>query len=148
MPVFQRNLLSHALALFAVATTTGAQTPPQMAQPREYAAWAASNNPAWPSAPVRASKAMVVSDEKLASEAGVEVMKKGGNAVDAAVAVGFALAVVEPEAGNIGGGGFMLVRLNDGRTKFVDYRETAPASSSRDMYSKMDHLPDVDPSLI
>ena len=138
MPVFQRNLLSHALALFAVATTTGAQTPPQMAQPREYAAWAASNNPAWPSAPVRASKAMVVSDEKLASEAGVEVMKKGGNAVDAAVAVGFALAVVEPEAGNIGGGGFMLVRLANGRTSFIDYREIAPEKASRDMYVRPD----------
>src|ERR1700722_5572612 len=138
MPVFQRNLLSHALALFAVATTTGAQTPPQMAQPREYAAWAASNNPAWASAPVRASKAMVVRDEKLASEAGVEVMKKGGNAVDAAVAVGFALAVVEPEAGNIGGGGFMLVRLANGRTSFIDYREIAPEKASRDMYVRPD----------
>jgi gamma-glutamyltranspeptidase/glutathione hydrolase len=91
---------------------------------------------------------MVVSDEELASAAGAAILKRGGNAVDAAVAVGFALAVVEPEAGNIGGGGFMLVRMNDGRTKFVDYRETAPAGASRDMYLKMDHLPDIDPSLV
>ena len=97
---------------------------------------------------MRGSKAMVVSDEELASKAGAEILKRGGNAVDAAVAVGFALAVVEPEAGNIGGGGFMLVRMNDGRTKFIDYRETAPASATRDMYSKMDHLPGVDPSLV
>lgn len=91
---------------------------------------------------------MVVSDEELASAAGAEMMKRGGNAVDAAVAVGFVLAVVEPEAGNIGGGGFMLVRMNDGRTKFLDYRETAPAASSRDMYAKMDHLPGINPSLV
>jgi gamma-glutamyltranspeptidase/glutathione hydrolase len=77
---------------------------------------------------------MVVSDEKLASEAGVEILKEGGNAVDAAVAVAFALAVVEPEAGNIGGGGFMLVRLANGQAKFVDYREVAPAGATRDVY--------------
>lgn len=81
---------------------------------------------------------MVVSDEPLASEAGVEILKKGGNAVDAAVAVGFALAVVEPEAGNIGGGGFMLVRLHDGRAKFIDYREEAPKAATRNMYVDAD----------
>ena len=81
---------------------------------------------------------MVVSDEKLASEVGIEIMKNGGNAVDAAIAVAFALAVVEPEAGNIGGGGFMLVRLAKGRTGFVDYREVAPKKASRDMYVRAD----------
>jgi len=91
---------------------------------------------------------MVVSDEKLASEAGVEIMKQGGNAVDAAVAVAFALAVVEPEAGNIGGGGFMLVRLKDGRSQFVDYREIAPAKSTRDMYLRADGRPDPDASIV
>ena len=94
--------------------------------------------PAWPREAVRAPKAMVVSDEGLASQAGVEILKKGGNAVDAAVAVGFALAVVQPAAGNIGGGGFMLVRMADGRTGFVDYRETAPKKASRDMYIRAD----------
>ncbi len=77
---------------------------------------------------------MVVAQEPLAAEAGVEVLKHGGNAIDAAVAVGFALAVTHPSAGNIGGGGFMLVRLADGRTTFIDFRERAPQKSSHDMY--------------
>ncbi len=94
--------------------------------------------PEWPAQALRAPKAMVVSDEALASEAGIEILKRGGNAVDAAVAVAFALAVVHPSAGNLGGGGFMLVRLADGRTGFVDYRETAPASASHDMYIRPD----------
>lgn len=77
---------------------------------------------------------MVATDEPLGSAAGVEILKRGGNAVDAAVAIAFALAVVEPAAGNIGGGGFMLVRSGDGRTSFFDYREVAPRRASRDMY--------------
>ncbi|MBB6095575.1 gamma-glutamyltranspeptidase/glutathione hydrolase [Povalibacter uvarum] len=84
--------------------------------------------------PERAEKGMVVSVHGLASEAGVEMMKAGGNAIDAAVATGFALAVVHPTAGNIGGGGFMLVRLNDGTTNFIDYREKAPGKASEKMY--------------
>jgi gamma-glutamyltranspeptidase / glutathione hydrolase len=102
----------------------------------------------WPAQPVRGAKAMVVSDEKIASDVGAEIMKRGGNAIDAAVAVGFALAVVNPEAGNIGGGGFMLVRLADGRTAFIDYREVAPAKASRDMYVKSDGTVDTEASLI
>jgi gamma-glutamyltranspeptidase / glutathione hydrolase len=91
---------------------------------------------------------MVVSDEKLASDVGAEIMKRGGNAIDAAVAVGFALAVVDPEAGNIGGGGFMLVRLANGPVHFVDYREVAPAKASRDMYLKSDGTPDSQASIV
>jgi gamma-glutamyltranspeptidase / glutathione hydrolase len=124
------------------------QAPANPPTPHEYKARPSTKYLNWPSQPERGAKAMVVSDEELASAAGAAILKRGGNAVDAAVAVGFALAVVEPEAGNIGGGGFMLVRMNDGRTKFVDYRETAPAAATRDMYSKMDHLPGVDPSLV
>ena len=84
--------------------------------------------------PTRAQHAMVVSIHHDASDAGIEVLKRGGNAVDAAVAVGFALAVVYPAAGNIGGGGFMLIRDKHGKTHFLDYREKAPAAASRDMY--------------
>lgn len=77
---------------------------------------------------------VVVCDEPLAAEVGASILRKGGNAVDAAVGVAFALAVVEPSAGNIGGGGFMLVRMKDGRQTFIDYRECAPRKASRDMY--------------
>jgi gamma-glutamyltranspeptidase / glutathione hydrolase len=87
---------------------------------------------------------VVVSDERLASEVGAEILRKGGNAVDAAVATAFALAVVEPAAGNIGGGGFMLVRMADGRTVFIDYRETAPLAGSRDMYLDAEGKPTQD----
>jgi gamma-glutamyltranspeptidase / glutathione hydrolase len=84
--------------------------------------------------PVHAAHAIVVSVHELASHVGVEIMQAGGNAVDAAVATGFALAVVHPAAGNIGGGGFMLIRMADGKTHFLDYREEAPAAATRDMY--------------
>ncbi len=84
--------------------------------------------------PSHAPKAMVAAVQGDASNAGVEVMKAGGNAVDAAVAVGFALAVTHPQAGNIGGGGFMLFRRPDGEVHFLDYREKAPARATADMY--------------
>ncbi|MDP9114301.1 MAG: gamma-glutamyltransferase [Acidobacteriota bacterium] len=84
--------------------------------------------------PVRARHGMVVADEPLATDVGVAVLQNGGNAVDAAVAVGFALAVTHPFAGNLGGGGFMLVRFADGRSTFIDFRERAPSKASRDMY--------------
>jgi gamma-glutamyltranspeptidase/glutathione hydrolase len=90
--------------------------------------------PAATRAPARASHAMVASGHELASRAGVEVMRQGGNAVDAAVATGFALAVVLPEVGNLGGGGFVLLRLADGHAHFLDFREKAPAAATRDMY--------------
>ncbi|MGA2391252.1 MAG: gamma-glutamyltransferase [Candidatus Sulfotelmatobacter sp.] len=84
--------------------------------------------------PAPAQHGMVVSAHELASQAGVEIMRAGGNAVDAAVATGFVLAVVHPAAGNLGGGGFMLVRMADGQTHFLDYREKAPAAATRDMF--------------
>jgi gamma-glutamyltranspeptidase / glutathione hydrolase len=84
--------------------------------------------------PVHAQHAMVVSVHQLASQVGVEILQAGGNAVDAAVATGFALAVVHPAAGNIGGGGFMLIRMADGKTHFLDYREKAPAAATPTMY--------------
>ncbi len=99
-------------------------------------------------APVRARHAMVVTIQHDASDAGVEILRRGGNAVDAAVAVGFALAVVYPQAGNLGGGGFMLIRNHNGHnfeTHFLDYREKAPAAASRDMYLDADKnvIPDM-----
>ena len=88
--------------------------------------------------PVHSRNAMVVAQEPLAADVGVAVLKAGGNAVDAAVAIGFALAVTYPYAGNLGGGGFMLVRLADGRTTFIDFRERAPMKASRNMYLDAD----------
>ncbi len=96
--------------------------------------WLAVALPAWAAQPVHARHAMVVTVEQHATDAGVAVLQSGGNAVDAAVAVGFALAVTHPSAGNIGGGGFMLVRFADGRSTFIDFRERAPERASRDMY--------------
>ena len=84
--------------------------------------------------PVRASHGMVVTVHHLASDAGVEILRQGGNAVDAAVATGFALAVVHPIAGNLGGGGFLLLRTHDGHATFIDFREKAPLAATEDMY--------------
>ncbi|SEU22870.1 gamma-glutamyltransferase [Variovorax sp. OV084] len=89
-------------------------------------------------APVAAEHGMVVSAQHLASKVGVDVLKRGGNAVDAAVAVGYALAVVYPAAGNLGGGGFMTVQLADGRKTFLDFREKAPLAATANMYLDKD----------
>src|SRR5689334_1639911 len=85
-------------------------------------------------APVAAENGMVVTAQHLASHVGVDVLKNGGNAVDAAVAVGYALAVVYPAAGNLGGGGFMTIQLADGRKTFLDFREKAPLAATANMY--------------
>jgi len=108
------------LLLIAVAATFGAMSSPTPAHGSTE--------------PVHAAHGIVVSVHELASRAGVEIMQAGGNAVDAAVATGFALAVVHPAAGNLGGGGFMLVRMADGKAHFIDYREKAPAAAKPDMY--------------
>jgi gamma-glutamyltranspeptidase/glutathione hydrolase len=107
----------------SIAAQSGVQ---QAAQPNPYAIVSPP--------PTLARHAMVVSIHHDASDAGVEVLKSGGNAVDAAVAVGFALAVVFPQAGNLGGGGFMLVRMKTGDAHFLDYRERAPAAATAGMY--------------
>jgi gamma-glutamyltranspeptidase / glutathione hydrolase len=107
-------------ALALVSTSLAAQT---IAPP-----------PATQAEPARAKHAMVVTIQHDATDAGLAILKQGGNAIDAAVAVGFALAVVFPAAGNIGGGGFMLIRDRHGKTHFLDYREKAPAAASADMY--------------
>src|SRR5271155_5747333 len=84
--------------------------------------------------PLRAKHGMVVAREKHAVDVGEAVLEAGGNAIDAAVAVAFTLAVTHPSAGNLGGGGFMLIRLADGHSTFIDFRERAPNAASRDMY--------------
>lgn len=101
---------------------------------RWRAAPAGAPAPAASRQPVRAERGMVVAVEPLAAEIGADILRQGGNAVDAAVAVGFALAVTHPSAGNLGGGGFMLIRLADGRAVAIDYRETAPARATPTMY--------------
>ena len=93
----------------------------------------------WPVTPVGPAAgtcrhAMVVAQEPLAADVGLRVLQSGGNAIDAAVAIGFALAVTYPFAGNIGGGGFLLARFADGRTTFIDFREKAPLAATRNMY--------------
>jgi gamma-glutamyltranspeptidase / glutathione hydrolase len=148
--------LTHRAAALAVLLLAGAcaTTPPQQAPSQTDAgvpARAASGTatywgdrrpaefPAeWPHKAGRAAtfgtRGMVASDAPIASQVGVDIMAAGGNAVDAAVAVGFALAVVYPEAGNIGGGGYMVIRMADGQVAALDYREMAPAAATRDMF--------------
>jgi gamma-glutamyltranspeptidase/glutathione hydrolase len=123
--------------VLAVAACGGRAAPPPAAAPvnrelREFASaeWAWREG----ARTVEAPSAMVTANEPLAARIGVDILKAGGNAVDAAVAVGFALAVTYPEAGNLGGGGFLVVRLNDRRVAALDFREVAPAAATRDMY--------------
>ena len=116
-----------AAGLLAAASFTAAQTAPPAPAP------IITNTARF--LPVVARNGMVASQEKLATHIGVEILQKGGNAVDAAVAVGFALAVTHPQAGNIGGGGFMLVHLAaSNETIAIDYRETAPAAMRPDVF--------------
>jgi gamma-glutamyltranspeptidase/glutathione hydrolase len=88
--------------------------------------------------PVRARRGIVASTSAIASQVGIDVMKRGGNAVDAAIAVAFALAVTYPAAGNLGGGGFMMIRMRNGKTVAIDYREMAPAAANRNVYLDKD----------
>jgi gamma-glutamyltranspeptidase/glutathione hydrolase len=122
MPLTRRTLIGVTLSL-AIALTPSA------------AVFAASPQPA------KGGHGMVVTAQHFASEAGVEVLKKGGNAVDAAVAVGYALAVLYPNAGNIGGGGFMTIRFKDGKSTFLDFRERAPLAATKTMYLDKDGKP-------
>ena len=158
-PLILRPTYASLVAAFALAACAGGATPgaapapsnrpplpatrpdamPRMVDPVRAAAAAKGAFPTgWRFDPgteaTFAEHAMVVSVRQLASEAGVEIMKAGGNAVDAAVATGFALAVTSSSNGNIGGGGFMTIRMADGRTATLDYRETAPAAATHDMY--------------
>lgn len=97
--------------------------------------------------PVRATQGMVASVDAMATQVGVDILKQGGNAVDATVAVGYALAVTHPQAGNLGGGGFMLLRTKDGATTAIDFREMAPAGATRDMFLDEQGNPDSKKSL-
>ena len=97
--------------------------------------------------PVRATHGMVASVDALATRVGADILRQGGNAVDAAVAVGYALAVTHPQAGNLGGGGFMMLRTKDGKTTAIDFREMAPSQASRDMFLDDQGNPDSKKSL-
>ena len=112
-------------------------------------ACALMTGPAWAAAPpaVESDAGMVVSAQHDASEAGAAVLRQGGNAIDAAVAVGYALAVTHPCCGNIGGGGFMVVHLADGRSTFINFRERAPLAATANMYLDAHGNPIADKSI-
>ncbi|HBB87685.1 MAG TPA: gamma-glutamyltransferase [Blastocatellia bacterium] len=118
----------HRVITFAVGFVFLLSTCPPFFQPASPTALAASRQP------VRARHGIVAATNQLAARLGVEVLQRGGNAIDAAVAVAFALAVTHPAAGNLGGGGFMMVRLRNGKTTAIDYREMAPAAATRNIY--------------
>src|SRR5215510_302550 len=128
------------LALCIAPAVMACGGPPPPAVPTPSAIAAIRVTPVIPSTwtlrarPVTAPHAMVVSAHPLASEAGVEILKQGGSAIDAAVAVAFALEVVLPDAGNIGGGGFIVHRTAGGEVSALDYREAAPAAATHDMF--------------
>ncbi|WP_288445085.1 gamma-glutamyltransferase [uncultured Pantoea sp.] len=114
--------------LMSFTVVQGAQAAPASAPPVSYGVDSDTFHP------VKAQHGMVASVDAIATRVGVDILKQGGNAVDAAIAVGFALAVTHPQAGNLGGGGFMLLRTAAGRTTAIDFREMAPARASRDMF--------------
>ena len=133
--------LRHASCLLAaavIASGCAGRAAPAGTTGGGVAAGAEGMNPSWRLAGrarvTTGSQAMVVSGSPIASEVGRDILRRGGNATDAAVAVGFALAVVHPEAGNLGGGGFMVIRSRDGDVSAIDYREMAPGAATRDMY--------------
>lgn len=130
-PSLQKFLAGLLLAFLICLPAERLSANPTINGIRSYAARATRE-------PVRGRNAMVASQHELASKIGVEILKKGGNAVDAAIAVGIALAVVYPEAGNLGGGGFMVYRRADGEAFAIDYREMAPKGATRDMYVDKD----------
>jgi gamma-glutamyltranspeptidase / glutathione hydrolase len=125
-----KKLLSLATVFLLACSSAAPNASPQQDFPGIPAEWPHAMSVEVTQAP----SAMVVTDAPLATEVGVQVMRRGGNAVDAAIAVAFALAVVYPEAGNIGGGGFMVTRMADGSTAALDFREKAPMAAHRDMF--------------
>ena len=135
MKIKHRTPMSLAVALLAVAVFVFAGIlTPGCSDVKQEDKKAAAVEDVRPGKTVSVDNAVVVSADSIASAVGADVLRRGGNAVDAAVAVAFALAVTYPQAGNLGGGGFMLVHLAEGESHFIDYRETAPSTANRDMY--------------